>query len=394
MAGLGAVSARGPARIQLLRRVLADAQVHAEVRLVESQRASCSAGTQLRSRLLSTSACTTSIGGGASGHGRVDHRLGGLERNPPSNTEHCAKAVCSHGVSSSHDQSIVASQRRLARRPRRVRRRAAESGRAGASTQLRRRQHAAARRGQLDRKRQAVEQRARSAAPLARLASSSTKSGVARARGRRTARCIAVGGSGSSGNTSSPRRCSRSRLVTTNAASRARSSQRPSVSRGVRDHLLEVVEDHEAAPAAGDRMAELPHGSPAQRHVERRRDGEEMPSSVRASHEVAEVDAAGPVAEPAPAVAARETGLAGAAGTHHGDEPRAGVEPVAVRAARHCDPRRSRARPAGCGARSRNGDHDRPAHDAIRLVDIGRRHERRTLRRRRARTARSAPRCP
>ena len=94
--------------------------------------------------------------------------------------------------------------------------------------------------------------------------------------------------------------------------------------------LLEVVEDDEAAAAAGDRVAEL-HDRVflAERHVERRGDGEEDAVERSRLGQIAEVDAARPVAEPGPAVAADEARLAGAARAEHRDEPRAGVEPRA-----------------------------------------------------------------
>ena len=99
---------------------------------------------------------------------------------------------------------------------------------------------------------------------------------------------------------------------------------------GVLHDLLEVVEDDEAAAAAGDGVAELHRGIvPAERHVERRGDGEEDAVERARLGEVAEVDATRPVAEPRPAVAADEARLAGAAGAEHREQPRAGVEPRA-----------------------------------------------------------------
>ena len=75
------VASRPPARVELLRRVLVDAQVHAEERLVDVVAAAARRAPSVRSRLLSASAWTTSIAGGASRPGRkVEHRLGSLER--------------------------------------------------------------------------------------------------------------------------------------------------------------------------------------------------------------------------------------------------------------------------------------------------------------------------
>ena len=95
----------------------------------------------------------------------------------------------------------------------------------------------------------------------------------------------------------------------------------------VLDDLLEVVEDDEAAAARGDRVTELDAGiALAEGHVEG--DGDDEVHALERSRlgEVAEVDAARPVAEPCPAVATGQPGLAGAAGTGNGQQPRAGVE--------------------------------------------------------------------
>ena len=62
--------------------------------------------------------------------------------------------------------------------------------------------------------------------------------------------------------------------MTRKRASPARSSQRPSVCAGMARHLLEVVEDHQAAAAPGDGMAELRDRIVlAQRNVEPLRHG-------------------------------------------------------------------------------------------------------------------------
>jgi hypothetical protein len=98
---------------------------------------------------------------------------------------------------------------------------------------------------------------------------------------------------------------------------------------GVRGELLEVVEDHQAAAAAGDRMADLPQRiAAADRHVEGDRDGEAEAVDRARFREVAEVHAAGPVAEPDPAVARHQPGLADAAGADDGDEAMPAVEPA------------------------------------------------------------------
>ena len=199
-----------------------------------------------------------------------------------------------------------------------------------------------------------------------------------------------------SGRVSSPGKWSRSRLVTTKTASGARSSQRPDRVRGVLHDLLEVVEDDQAATAAGDGVAELHAGVVlAERDLERGRDGEEDAVERARLGEIAEVDAARPVAEPSPAVAADETRLAGAPGTEHREQAgsRRRAAPRARAAPRSCR-RRHRARREGCGGPRGPGARGR------RRARRGRpcRHppgERRTTSRARpARRSRPAPRCP
>jgi hypothetical protein len=95
----------------------------------------------------------------------------------------------------------------------------------------------------------------------------------------------------------------------------------------VRGQLLEVVEDHQATAAAGDGMADLQHRiAPADRHVEGAGDGEAEAVDRSRLDEVAEVDAAGPVAQPESAVARHQPRLADAAGADDGDEGVPGIE--------------------------------------------------------------------
>ena len=102
---------------------------------------------------------------------------------------------------------------------------------------------------------------------------------------------------------------------------------------GVRDDLLEVVEDDQAASAAGDGVPEL-HAGIVLAQGDAERDGHRAKNAIEALGvaQVAEVDAARPVAEPGPAVAADEAGLAGAARAENRDQPAAGVEPGGERA--------------------------------------------------------------
>src|SRR6187402_878710 len=93
----------------------------------------CCAGFQLRSRLLSTSAWSTSIAAGASTHAeRSSTASAASSVKPCSNTEHCATAARSREQAEAFREPI---------------------------DELGRRQHADARRGELDRERQPVEQR-------------------------------------------------------------------------------------------------------------------------------------------------------------------------------------------------------------------------------------------
>ena len=132
--------------------------------------------------------------------------------------------------------------------------------------------------------------------------------------------------------------------------------------RGVLQDLLEVVEDDQATAAAGNRVAELHAGVVlAEGDVERRGDGEEDPVERTCLGQIAEVDAARPVAEPGPAVAAHEAGLAGAARAEDGEQPgrRRRAAPRA-RAAPRSGRRRRRARRGGCGGPRGRGARGRP----------------------------------
>ena len=96
---------------------------------------------------------------------------------------------------------------------------------------------------------------------------------------------------------------------------------------GMRDDLLEVVQDHQAAPAPGDGVAQLRAVVVlAQRYAQGQRHGKVDAFQAARFAQVAEVDAAGPVAEPGAAVAAHGAGLAGAAHTHQREQPAAAVQ--------------------------------------------------------------------
>src|SRR5450631_1136389 len=76
-------------------------------------------------------------------------------------------------------------------------------------------------------------------------------------------------------------------------------------------------------------MAELRHGViGAEAHVERTCNSEEDAVERSRFRQVAEPDAAAPVAEPGPRVADDESRLSGAAGPEQGDEAAAAVEPA------------------------------------------------------------------
>ena len=84
--------------------------------------------------------------------------------------------------------------------------------------------------------------------------------------------------------------------------------------RGVLQDLLEVVQDHQTATAAGNGVAELHAGIIlAERDGERRGDGEKDAVERTRLGEIAEVDTTGPFAKPRPTVATDEASLAGAA---------------------------------------------------------------------------------
>ena len=95
----------------------------------------------------------------------------------------------------------------------------------------------------------------------------------------------------------------------------------------MRDELLEIVENDEAAATAGNGVPQLHDGIFAsERDIERRRDGKENPVERPRLRQVAEVHAARPVAEPGAPVAANEARLARAPRAEHRDEALARVE--------------------------------------------------------------------
>ena len=105
----------------------------------------------------------------------------------------------------------------------------------------------------------------------------------------------------------------------------------PPAERGgrAREDLLEIVEDPEAAAATCDRVTELDHRIfVAQRDRERHRDRPDEPLEAPGFAQVAKVRAARPVTEPRPAVPPDEAGLAGPARTEDGEQPGSGVEPL------------------------------------------------------------------
>ena len=371
-----------------------DAQVHPEARLLDVV-AACSAGTQVRSRLLSTSACTTSIAGGASGQGaRSSTASAASSVKPPSNTEHCANAACSHGASRSHDQSIAARASPGAP-PRRARRRAAGSGRAAA--------------------RRAA--RARAPAPAPPPARSRAAGRRAAARPRPTAARLRV----VEREVRPLRPRARDEQLDRVLLERQRLERQDLLARQVQPL---AAGDHEARlgralePAADRRRRVLTTCSKLSRMTRQRprpaiawpscTPGSSLPSGTSSATatrrdaverarlgQVAEPDAAGPVAEPGPAVAAHEARLAGAARAEQRDQPAAAVEPLRERAQLRgaADERVALGR-AGCGgprapgARGRRrARRDRPC----RRPAAARRRQRRA---RRARRSRPAPRCP
>ena len=97
--------------------------------------------------------------------------------------------------------------------------------------------------------------------------------------------------------------------------------------RGVPGDLLEVVQDHEAAAAAGDRFSELNDGIIlAELHVEGGRDGVGDAVHRTCLGDVAEPHPPRPRAEPGPPVMEREAGLARPSHAEQGHEPRSVVD--------------------------------------------------------------------
>ena len=79
-------------------------------------------------------------------------------------------------------------------------------------------------------------------------------------------------------------------------------------------HLLEVVEQDQAATASGNGMAQLHRWIIlAQRHRESGGHGEEDPIQASGFGQIAEVDAPRPISQPRPAIAAHQARLATAA---------------------------------------------------------------------------------
>ena len=99
------------------------------------------------------------------------------------------------------------------------------------------------------------------------------------------------------------------------------------------DDLFEVVEDDQAAAATRDRMAELRTWIVlAQRYVERGGHGEVDAVARPGFGQVAEVDAARPVAEPCARVSTHQAGLARPARADDRDQSGTGLEATAERA--------------------------------------------------------------
>ncbi len=97
-------------------------------------------------------------------------------------------------------------------------------------------------------------------------------------------------------------------------------------SRMLRD-LLEVVENQQAATAAGDGVTDARSGVLlAERNAERRGDGEIDAVERARFRQIREVDAARPVSQPDPAIAAHKAGLAGTSRADDGEQPRSCVE--------------------------------------------------------------------
>ena len=141
--------------------------------------------------------------------------------------------------------------------------------------------------------------------------------------------------------------------------------------------LLEVVEHDQAAAATGDRFRELRRRiAGTEAHAERAGDRVVNAVERRRLGEIAEPDAARPVAEPAVSVANGEPRLAGAARTEQRQQPRPFVELLADhrQVGSAADERVAFGRQV-----VRDLAHRPPqvaaAHHAVRLVGIGRRPE-------------------
>ena len=314
--------------------------------------------------------------GGASGQGaRSITASAAASVNPPSNTEHCSNADCSQGLSNCHDQSIAA--RSVAWRP--VPPRPASSAKRSRrrSSELGRRQHGDARGCELDRERQPVEQ-ARDLGHGGTLRVVEDEAGPLRLRAhdeeldrrpvqrQRLDRLHHLAGDVQA-------------FAAGDHEGRLGRAVEPAADRGggvLRD-LLEVVEHDQAAAAAGDRLRELRRGiAGTEADAERAAGGVVDAVERRRLGEIAEPHAARPVAEPGMAVANGEPRLAGAALAEQGDEPRAFVEVARDRLQVGAAADEG---VAFCRQMARDLAHRLPqvaaAHDAVRLVGVGRRRE-------------------
>jgi hypothetical protein len=142
--------------------------------------------------------------------------------------------------------------------------------------------------------------------------------------------------------------------------------------------LLEVVQHEEAPSLACDRVPELGHGiAGTERDIEGLRHGTEDSFERARVGQIAEPDAAGPVAEPRPSVADREPRLAGAANAEEAHEPARRQRPmelgeIVVPPDEGIALRREMAR----DLLNRHPEVVLP-NDTDRLRPVGRRHERR-----------------
>ena len=314
------------ARHQLLGRVLVDRQVHPEVRFLERVARLVDRNPGAQQALVDERLDRIDDRRGVGPGREVEHGLGRIEREAALEHRALGERRLLPGQQQVPRPVDRASERRLAIGG------AARTGEQGKAVgqpldQLCRRQHPDARRRQLDRERQAVEQ------------GDDALDGRAVRRREREIGALRAGPQGEQLDALAVERerLERQHVFAGEAKPLAARDQEAGVGRaidpaadgglGVLDDLLEVVEDHQAAAARRDRVAELDAGvALAEGHVERKRDDEEHALQRPRVGEVAEVDAARPIAQPAPAIASGQPRLARAAGTEHGQDPRAGVE--------------------------------------------------------------------